>query len=532
MFVEQQCDGVCPRCIAVMHLVVHRSAKISVTYLHQGRMEVTITSGMTKEELVSQMRGKTRPCGSASHFGKPSRMPDDGTMPVADVDDAHDGGPPPVSAPRRTLASRTSSQMNMLLLAEEVDSMLSATSGVVNPIFYSEKKGRNSSSVRHMISPLASINANTNGMGPIAMGQALMPKQRTPPSNDSSLSQSIDQARMGLARGCAPMLAPSGTGGTYFMCDPDGSKVAVFKPEDEEPLAMNNPRGMLPSATGEGLRKGTRVGEGALREVAAYLLDHDHFAGVPATCLAHLCGSHVLQAGETAEDVRPKRGSLQQYVASSSDCEEMGTTKFDIEEVHKITVLDLRLANADRNGGNILVREKFPEDGCDAPTEKQYELIPIDHGYTLPHTLQDVSFEWEFWHQAEVPYSASTRAYIAKLDAENDLATLAAAGISLPAECARNLRVCTMLLKKGAEAGLSPAVIAGVMTRQLENKRSHLEKMTTLARNRAFGRGEKSLDKLEVWSDEEEVIYMKTFEKLLDEYLENIQEEHLLDGIS
>mmetsp|Transcript_11401 Transcript_11401/g.21706 ORF Transcript_11401/g.21706 Transcript_11401/m.21706 type:complete len:262 (-) Transcript_11401:416-1201(-) len=198
----------------------------------------------------------------------------------------------------------------------------------------------------------------------------------------------------------------------------------------------------------------------------------------------------------------------------------------------QITVLDLRLANADRNGGNILVREKFPEDGCDAPTEKQYELIPIDHGYTLPHTLQDVSFEWEFWHQAEVPYSASTRAYIAKLDAENDLATLAAAGISLPAECARNLRVCTMLLKKGAEAGLSPAVIAGVMTRQLENKRSHLEKMTTLARNRAFGRGEKSLDKLEVWSDEEEVIYMKTFEKLLDEYLENIQEEHLLDGIS
>ena len=39
-------------------------------------------------------------------------------------------------------------------------------------------------------------------------------------------------------------------------------QVAVFKPEDEEPLAANNPRGLnVRSATGEGLRKGTRVGE-------------------------------------------------------------------------------------------------------------------------------------------------------------------------------------------------------------------------------------------------------------------------------
>ena len=52
----------------------------------------------------------------------------------------------------------------------------------------------------------------------------------------------------------------------------------------------------------------------------------------------------------------------------------------------QITVLDLRLANTDRNGSNILVRERLPEELPHA--RGRYELIPIDHGYALPHTLQ------------------------------------------------------------------------------------------------------------------------------------------------
>jgi hypothetical protein len=49
--------------------------------------------------------------------------------------------------------------------------------------------------------------------------------------------------------------------------DPSGANVAVFKPEDEEPLAINNPKGLGTSPNGEGLRRGTRPGEGAVREV-------------------------------------------------------------------------------------------------------------------------------------------------------------------------------------------------------------------------------------------------------------------------
>lgn len=42
--------------------------------------------------------------------------------------------------------------------------------------------------------------------------------------------------------------------------------------------------------------------------------------------------------------------------------------------------LDMRLANADRNGGNILAAK-------DEATGR-WTLTPIDHGYTLPSSLQ------------------------------------------------------------------------------------------------------------------------------------------------
>lgn len=50
-----------------------------------------------------------------------------------------------------------------------------------------------------------------------------------------------------------------------------------------------------------------------------------------------------------------------------------------------------------------------------------FELIPIDHGYTLPHTvsgLTDSWFEWLNWPQSKAPFSEETKKYIERLDAE------------------------------------------------------------------------------------------------------------------
>ena len=47
-----------------------------------------------------------------------------------------------------------------------------------------------------------------------------------------------------------------------------------MKPCDEEPLAPNNPKGYVGRSLGDpGWKPTVRVGEAAMREVAAYLLD-------------------------------------------------------------------------------------------------------------------------------------------------------------------------------------------------------------------------------------------------------------------
>jgi len=83
-----------------------------------------------------------------------------------------------------------------------------------------------------------------------------------------------------------PEAAREGMGGTYFFPNEAGRKCAIFKPCDEEPLAPANPKGYVGRALGDpGWKSTVRVGEAAMREVAAYLLDHHHFAQVPHTVL-------------------------------------------------------------------------------------------------------------------------------------------------------------------------------------------------------------------------------------------------------
>ncbi|KAK2406841.1 phosphatidylinositol 4-kinase gamma [Trifolium repens] len=286
----------------------------------------------------------------------------------------------------------------------------------------------------------------------------------------------IDTTYDGLENGNSPIRSSEGTGGAYFMLDSTGQKyVSVFKPIDEEPMAVNNPRGLPLSLDGEGLKKGTRVGQGAFREVAAYILDHPMsgrrslfgddkgFAGVPPTVMAKC----LHEGFNHPEGLTAKFGSLQMFMENNGSCEDMGPGAFPVKEVHKITVLDMRLANADRHAGNILLgREK--ENG-------QTVLIPIDHGYCLPTSFEDCTFEWLYWPQARQPYSPEIIDYIKSLDAEEDIALLKFHGWDLPLECARTLRISTMLLKKGVEKGMTPFAIGSLMCRETLNKESVIE---------------------------------------------------------
>ncbi|KAG6496004.1 phosphatidylinositol 4-kinase gamma 4-like [Zingiber officinale] len=293
------------------------------------------------------------------------------------------------------------------------------------------------------------------------------------------ITKLINSASLGLEKGNLPIMSSDGTGGAYFMQDDSGQEyVAVFKPIDEEPMAENNPRGLPLSTDGEGLKKGTRVGEGAIREVAAYILDHPvggkrladeaGFAGVPPTAMVRCSdtGFHHSEAYNRASK-NFKIGSLQAFVENYGSCEDMGPRAFPVQEVHKISVLDIRLANADRHAGNILM----------CKNEGHTMLVPIDHGYCLPENFEDCTFEWLYWPQARQHFNDATINYIKALDAEEDITLLKFYGWNLSPECARTLRISTMLLKKGAERGLTPYDIGSIMCRETINKESKIEEM-------------------------------------------------------
>ena len=178
--------------------------------------------------------------------------------------------------------------------------------------------------------------------------------------------------------GYKPELVLDGSGGTYFLHDAKKTKIAVFKPADEEPYAENNPRGYVRQAgQAMALREGVVPGEACMREVAAFLLDHDGFSGVPLTTLAEArhpafnnngsrlkvaeggasIGSHAITSGSGVASTNPKKvGSFQEFVRCECTMDDISPSKISPAEVHKIAILDIRLMNADRNSANLLVR--------------------------------------------------------------------------------------------------------------------------------------------------------------------------------
>ena len=159
----------------------------------------------------------------------------------------------------------------------------------------------------------------------------------------SAILEVMEMTYAGLENGNPPIRSADGSGGVYLIQDSAGLEyVSVFKPIDEEPKAINNPHGIPLTSDGEGLKRGTIVGQGAYREVAAYLLDHPlsgrrgitgeemGFAGVPPTGLV----SCLNKGFNHPNGITPKIGSLQKFVKNNGSCEDIGPGSFPTEEVH------------------------------------------------------------------------------------------------------------------------------------------------------------------------------------------------------
>ncbi|VFQ91110.1 unnamed protein product [Cuscuta campestris] len=285
-----------------------------------------------------------------------------------------------------------------------------------------------------------------------------------------------------LASGIIPEPVPSGLGGAYFLQSSNGNRVAVAKPIDEEPLAINNPKGFGGRMLGQpGLKPSIRVGETGFRELAAYLLDHGGFAGVPPTALVKI--SHVAFNVNTSKSISPppyKIASLQRFVDHDNDAGEIGPSCFSVASVHSIGILDVRLLNLDRHAGNILLKQR--QEGYAVESAK---LVPIDHGLCLPESLDDPYFEWLHWPQASIPFSESEIDYINSLDPFKDAELIRNRLPSIRESSIRVLVVCTIFLKSAAAFGLCLADIGEMMTREFcggEERWSVLETLCSKAK--------------------------------------------------
>lgn len=231
-----------------------------------------------------------------------------------------------------------------------------------------------------------------------------------------------------------------GSGGVYFVTDKAGNRLAVFKPQDEEPGSFNCP---IKSDSSPLLDPGY----GYLREIAAYILDKS-FAGVPETYLI----TNVMKQSGTAQF-----GSLQRFVDNDGNSADVSSSLYNTEDIHRIGILDLRIFNMDRNEENLLIKKTGAS---------SYKLVPIDHTYSIPpwgKISTGTWFEWLHWKQAKEPFSQRSLDYIKSIDVVADIQILRALGFD--EECVRTLISCTVLLKKGAEMGLTLFDLGNLVTR-------------------------------------------------------------------
>lgn len=277
------------------------------------------------------------------------------------------------------------------------------------------------------------------------------------------LASSLLLARRALVLGSkAPELALDGTGGTYFLRSLDGRPVACFKPADEEPFCVNNPRHIVgPNGPSEraasaspSMRRGVRPGEAYLREVAAYLLDRSGggLAGVPETTVVECRHPKFHHADRASRD---KVGSFQVFVAHEGVAEDFGVDRLNTARLQAVAALDVRALNCDRNGANLLVPSKKPRD---------VDVVPIDHGYCLPEVLEIEWFDWCWidWPQIAAPVCDELKRAIAAIDPERDAADLSDA-LGLRRESLRLSRAASELLKRGVAAGLTLRDVASLV---------------------------------------------------------------------
>lgn len=307
----------------------------------------------------------------------------------------------------------------------------------------------------------------------------------------------------------APELSESSQGAYMLKRRGTNIPVGVFKPSDEEVKAAADESYLSP-------KMGVVVGDGAIKEHAAYVLDHGAHAGVPRTETVVLM-EHNLDMDELEELPQPplassprRVGSFQEFREHMCTSEDLGSSLFAVDDVHRIGLLDLRLFNLDRHLGNILVQLE----------EGRYKLIPIDHGYILPsfRCLSDAWFCWTNWKQASAPFSDACKAHIESLTPFADIARLKRIG--LRDECILTYVLCTVFVKEAVHHDWNLKAMALAMQRDIsaDDSLSDFELLVKAASTRAAFDSFEFTD-AESWGSAGMLAFLDEYEEVVQSYM-------------
>ncbi|KAI5706231.1 hypothetical protein M8J76_013553 [Diaphorina citri] len=296
--------------------------------------------------------------------------------------------------------------------------------------------------------------------------------------DDPGFTELVRQAEIAIDNGIFPERIYQGSSGSYFVKNPTGKKIGVFKPKDEEPYGRLNPKWTkwmhklcCPCCFG---RACLIPNQGYLSEAGASLVDQKLGLNiVPKTKVVKLVsetfnyprvdrsksqiknaindrfpklGRHFNRLG-----LRPKVGSFQMFVDGYKDAE-FWLRRFDLEplpaglalsfqlQFERLVVLDYIIRNTDRGNDNWLIKYTQPDIQSNAPSgiERENEmqdatdwnvvdkadirLAAIDNGLAFPFKHPDswraYPYHWAWLPQAKVPFSIETRDLVQPLLAD------------------------------------------------------------------------------------------------------------------
>ncbi|XP_063231558.1 phosphatidylinositol 4-kinase type 2-alpha isoform X2 [Bacillus rossius redtenbacheri] len=284
--------------------------------------------------------------------------------------------------------------------------------------------------------------------------------------DDPQFSELVRQAEIAIDNGILPERIYQGSSGSYFVKNPSGKVIAVFKPRDEEPYGRLNPKWTkwmhklcCPCCFG---RSCLIPNQGYLSESGASVVDQKlQLKVVPKTKVVKLVSEtfnypridrqksrvkrviteHFPNVGRHFNRISlpPKEGSFQMFVDGYKDAD-YWLRRFEVDPLspkvqhdfqlkfERLVVLDYIIRNTDRGNDNWLIKYEQPnvdvigssvngelEDATEWNMVQmpQIDIAAIDNGLAFPFKHPDswraYPYHWAWLSQAKVPFSPEIR---------------------------------------------------------------------------------------------------------------------------